>query len=425
MAGSRGRTAARKGQGDALITGFTACSGDIIVMVDADGSADGQEIVSYVSALVSGADFAKGSRFANGGGTDDMTPIRKLGNWALCSAVNAKFGARYTDLCYGYNAFWRHCLDDIDLDCTGFEVETLMNIRVVKAGLKVQEIPSHEYLRIHGASNLRAVRDGLRVLKVIMKERSNRRALRSRQTASKLTLVRGKGLDGATRHADDGVRRHLRVHRRPLERHPRRRRLRARTVVRRPGDAPRRRSQPGPPRPSHQGVRRRAGRRGAGERGAAGAFRRAQHRDRRRARRHRRVPRRRRRRRAGLAALVRRRIRRPARPRGRRAHRADLGLGAQAAVVPGGVRLGGGLLVQGPAARQGRGAQCARRQCLVPARRLRHRGRLRDRHRPGRRQAAAGLRGDGAVHPDHAGETGRGAPDRRPGRHPPPGAGRP
>lgn len=164
-----------KGKGDALITGFEACSGDIIVMVDADGSADGHEIVSYVSALVSGADFAKGSRFANGGATDDMTPIRKLGNHVLCSVVNAKFGARYTDLCYGYNAFWRHCLDKIDLDCTGFEVETLMNIRVVKAGLKVQEIPSHEYLRIHGASNLSAVRDGLRVLKVILTERSNRR----------------------------------------------------------------------------------------------------------------------------------------------------------------------------------------------------------------------------------------------------------
>ncbi|MDT0567481.1 glycosyltransferase family 2 protein [Streptomyces sp. DSM 3412] len=181
-----------KGKGDALITGFEACTGDIIVMVDADGSADGHEIVSYVSALVSGADFAKGSRFANGGGTDDMTLIRKLGNWALCTTVNRKFGARYTDLCYGYNAFWRHCLDEIDLDCTGFEVETLMNIRVVKAGLKVQEIPSHEYLRIHGASNLRAVRDGLRVLKVILKERSNRRALRRRSHATTLTAGRGE-----------------------------------------------------------------------------------------------------------------------------------------------------------------------------------------------------------------------------------------
>ncbi|MEV7787946.1 glycosyltransferase family 2 protein [Streptomyces sp. NPDC088106] len=181
-----------KGKGDALRSGFDACTGDIIVMVDADGSADGNEIVSYVSALVSGADFAKGSRFANGGGTDDMTFIRKLGNRVLCAAVNRKFGARYTDLCYGYNAFWRHCLDKIDLDCTGFEIETLMNIRVVKAGLRVQEIPSQEYLRIHGTSNLRAVHDGFRVLRVILGERSNRRALRRRPRHSPL-LDTGRG----------------------------------------------------------------------------------------------------------------------------------------------------------------------------------------------------------------------------------------
>nr|WP_233518566.1 glycosyltransferase family 2 protein [Streptomyces corynorhini] len=180
-----------KGKGDALISGFAACTGDIIVMIDADGSADGQEIVSYVSALVSGADFAKGSRFANGGGTDDMTAIRKLGNRVLCAAVNAKFGARYTDLCYGYNAFWRHCLDAITLDCTGFEVETLMNIRVVKAGLRVQEIPSHEYDRIHGVSNLRAVRDGLRVLRVILGERGVPRSTRRRTAAPRISLRRG------------------------------------------------------------------------------------------------------------------------------------------------------------------------------------------------------------------------------------------
>lgn len=164
-----------KGKGDALIAGFAACTGEIVVMVDADGSADGGEIVAYVSALVGGADFAKGSRFANGGGTDDMTPVRKLGNRVLTGLVNRKFGARYTDLCYGYNAFWRHCLERIALDCAGFEVETLMNIRVVRAGYRVQEIPSHEYRRIHGDSNLRAVRDGLRVLRVILREPAGRR----------------------------------------------------------------------------------------------------------------------------------------------------------------------------------------------------------------------------------------------------------
>lgn len=180
-----------KGKGDALISGFAACTGDIIVMVDADGSADGEEIVSYVSALVGGADFAKGSRFANGGGTDDMTPVRKLGNWALCAIVNRKFGARYTDLCYGYNAFWKHCLDKIVLDCSGFEIETLINIRIVKAGLRVQEVPSHEYNRIHGVSNLSAVRDGIRVLKVILKEKAVPRSHR-RPQAIGLNTSRGE-----------------------------------------------------------------------------------------------------------------------------------------------------------------------------------------------------------------------------------------
>ncbi|MET9363843.1 glycosyltransferase family 2 protein [Streptomyces sp. NPDC006632] len=170
-----------KGKGDALISGFAACTGDIIVMVDADGSADGDEIVSYVSALVGGADFAKGSRFANGGGTDDMTPVRRLGNAVLCGIVNHKFGARYTDLCYGYNAFWKRCLDKIVLDCSGFEIETLINIRIVKAGLRVQEVPSYEYNRIHGVSHLSAVHDGIRVLKVILKEKAVPRAHRRTQ----------------------------------------------------------------------------------------------------------------------------------------------------------------------------------------------------------------------------------------------------
>ncbi|MEU6393715.1 glycosyltransferase family 2 protein [Streptomyces sp. NPDC046939] len=181
-----------KGKGDALISGFRACSGDIVVTVDADGSADGREIGSYVAALLGGADFAKGSRFTPGGATDDMTTVRRLGNRALCAAVNAKFGARYTDLCYGYNAFWRRCLDVIDLDCTGFEVETLMNIRVVTAGLRVREVPSHEHLRIHGASKLRAVRDGLRALHVILRERPNRRARRTGPFAARLDAARGR-----------------------------------------------------------------------------------------------------------------------------------------------------------------------------------------------------------------------------------------
>jgi glycosyltransferase involved in cell wall biosynthesis len=162
----------RRGKGNALIEGFAAASGDIIVMIDADGSTDGREIRLFVDTLVNGADFAKGSRYAHGGGSDDLSPIRSLGNKVLTGLTNLMYGTSYTDLCYGYNAFWRHHLDVMELDCDGFEIETLMNVRAAQAGLIIHEVPSHERSRIHGESNLHAVRDGWRVLKTIMRERT-------------------------------------------------------------------------------------------------------------------------------------------------------------------------------------------------------------------------------------------------------------
>ncbi len=159
------------GKGDALRVGFAACKGEIIVMMDADGSTDGAEIARFVAALVTGADYAKGSRFASGGGSDDITRWRRFGNWVLSGMVNRLFGTRYTDLCYGYNAFWARHLPALDIDCEGFEVETVLNVRAAKAGLIVQEVPSHEHNRLHGVSNLHVSRDGWRIMKVIIRER--------------------------------------------------------------------------------------------------------------------------------------------------------------------------------------------------------------------------------------------------------------
>jgi glycosyltransferase involved in cell wall biosynthesis len=159
-----------KGKGDALMAGFDAAKGEIIVMMDADGSTDGAEIPRFVAALTTGADFAKGSRFASGGGSDDITFSRHLGNQILSGLVNIAFKTRYTDLCYGYNAFWARHLSKLDLNCAGFEIETVMNVRAAKAGLQIQEIPSYEHLRLHGMSNLKVVRDGLRIGKFIVRE---------------------------------------------------------------------------------------------------------------------------------------------------------------------------------------------------------------------------------------------------------------
>ncbi len=164
----------QRGKGDALRCGFEASTGDILVMLDADGSANPAEIPAFVRTLMTGADFAKGTRFHPDGGSSDITPLRSAGNRLLSGTVNLLFGTSYSDLCYGYNAFWRHCLPAMSVDCTGFEVETLINVRIARAGLKVSEVPSFERDRIHGQSNLNTFRDGGRVLRTILGERLRR-----------------------------------------------------------------------------------------------------------------------------------------------------------------------------------------------------------------------------------------------------------
>lgn len=171
----------RKGKGNALAVGFAAATGDIIVMFDADGSADPAEIPRFVRALQDGADFAKGSRFLPGGGSEDITPLRRAGAAGLHILAGLAFRSKFTDLCYGYNAFWRDlvpvlALPDAALPAPsgeamvpgdGFEIETIINCRMAGAGVRISEVPSVELARIHGSSNLRTFVDGGRVLRTI------------------------------------------------------------------------------------------------------------------------------------------------------------------------------------------------------------------------------------------------------------------
>jgi glycosyltransferase involved in cell wall biosynthesis len=186
----------RRGKGNALACGFAIAVGEVIVMMDADGSMDPGEIPYFVAALVGGADYAKGSRFTPGGGSSDITRFRAFGNQVLNALTALVHRTSFTDLCYGFNAFWRRILPVLALEVgdssqrrwgDGFEVETLINIRVHSAGLKVTEVPSFEGARRYGASNLNAIADGWRVLSIIARES---RALRKNLQATTGELVR-------------------------------------------------------------------------------------------------------------------------------------------------------------------------------------------------------------------------------------------
>lgn len=163
----------RPGKGAALRAGFAAARSDVIVMLDADCSMDPREMTRYVDLLREGHSFVKGSRFLPGGGTDDMTLIRRVGNAGLMLLVNVMYGSRFTDLCYGYCAFRRDLLEHVEITADGFEIEMQLIARMYLSGVEIIEAPSFEARRTYGRSNLRIFRDGWRILMSMMAERRN------------------------------------------------------------------------------------------------------------------------------------------------------------------------------------------------------------------------------------------------------------
>lgn len=157
-----------RGKGNALRCGFAAATGDAIVAIDADGSTDPAEIPAFVGALQAGAEYVKGSRFLPGAGTDDMTFVRKCGNYGFVVLARLMYGARYSDFTYGYTAFWRRCLPTLDLRSDGFEIECEMTLRAVQTGLRVVEVACFEQPRHAGDAHLKPIPDGWRILKQMM-----------------------------------------------------------------------------------------------------------------------------------------------------------------------------------------------------------------------------------------------------------------
>ncbi len=161
----------RPGKGSALRCGFAAATGDIVVHLDADGSTDPAEIPAFVGALMGGADYAKGSRFAQGADTTDITFLRRLGNWSFVKLTNLLFGTRFSDITYGYNAMWRRHCDKLALEIDGWANEIVGNIRATRHGLRVVEVASQEHPRVSGEAKLRTFSAGWAILRAIIAER--------------------------------------------------------------------------------------------------------------------------------------------------------------------------------------------------------------------------------------------------------------
>jgi glycosyltransferase involved in cell wall biosynthesis len=185
----------QQGKGAAVIAGLFAARGEIVVMLDADGSMDPVEIPLLVAALLAGADVAKGSRALAGAGSHDLDRLRRVGNRLLTVTANTLYRANWSELCYGYAAFWTDVLPALSIDQVGidsrlgrlgsrltararrgvryghgFEIEAILFARAARAGLRVTEVASFEHPRRSGHSHLLAWRDGVRVLTALLNE---------------------------------------------------------------------------------------------------------------------------------------------------------------------------------------------------------------------------------------------------------------
>jgi glycosyltransferase involved in cell wall biosynthesis len=172
------------GKGAAMRAGFAEASMDVIVSLDADGSMDPKEIEAFVALIRGGFDMVKGSRYCCGGGSDDLTFVRRTGNRWLTRLANVMYRTHWTDLCYGYIALRRTAVGGLGLAADGFEIETELCLSARRRGLRIAEVPSYELRRLTGESKLNAGRDGLRILRVML---LGRRAAKPAKPAEPIT----------------------------------------------------------------------------------------------------------------------------------------------------------------------------------------------------------------------------------------------
>ena len=158
-----------RGKGYALRKGFQQAQGDIIVTVDADGAHKPKEILNLINPLFNGVDIAAGSRFLGNGRKDSTSRLNRLGNILFNIIIMILTGKLITDSQTGFRAFKKHVLQKINLESTGYEIETELTVKGLKNGFVVREVPICCEKRQSGKSRLRVLFDGFRILRTILK----------------------------------------------------------------------------------------------------------------------------------------------------------------------------------------------------------------------------------------------------------------
>ena len=131
-----------RGKGGAIKQGLLAATGDILVTMDGDGSMDPADIDLAVGELCRRVPTSsRAPRALPGAGSADFTSLRRHGNGVLARVANLLYGQQWTDITYGFNAYWRGVIVELDDLADGFEFEIQAALKAARAGLAVSEVP--------------------------------------------------------------------------------------------------------------------------------------------------------------------------------------------------------------------------------------------------------------------------------------------
>jgi len=156
------------GYGAAFIEGFAKAKGDIIIMMDADGSHNPADIPFMLNKIKEGYEYVMASRYAVGGKSFDDTFIRWFGNQLFTKLTNIIHNMHVTDSLYLFTAIDKDKLNKLDLQSPSFEFCTEIIVKASRAGLRFAEVPAIERARYNGKSKVNAFWHGLKILKMVL-----------------------------------------------------------------------------------------------------------------------------------------------------------------------------------------------------------------------------------------------------------------
>lgn len=158
-----------KGFGDAFALGAKHATGDVLVLMDGDGSHNPADIPKLLQKYREGCDYVMACRYFPEAGSLDDTAVRSFGNWMFTKLVNLIHGLAVNDSLYLFTAIDRQLYQSLNVTSKGFEYCIEVLVKAHKAGARIAEVPSQERKRFSGVPKTKAIVHGWPILFEIFK----------------------------------------------------------------------------------------------------------------------------------------------------------------------------------------------------------------------------------------------------------------